>query len=373
MDRFEQRVFSSEDNLDREVVLALLNRKLEEEVIKKRERMRPRELKPKKLMKTWKEKVNWKRNFIHRVIQHQSDVNLKRIAKYTKSGFQTVKRIREEMLVHGSHTPFEYNFLKTPEQLASLQATINLVKDTGMGVTEIRRAHPDFSRTKILSELHSLGLKYRPLPKERRTPLHRSPNSTRVRRVISHLAQGLTTEGVEVLYCDEVKFPLYQTATHSWTNLQDSERMVYNRREDERMLTAIALCSIKGFVGVQLFKKEVTGPDFLYFINNIIMSLPRGFSYTILTDNASWHHAGVVQGSSANKFLYFNEPRMFQLNIIENAFSFIRSGFRRRPFVETLEEEAIQIINLFFEDKNQLRFTGLVRNHLRQLIKFLGN
>jgi hypothetical protein len=77
----------------------------------------------------------------------------------------------------------------------------------------------------------------------------------------------------------------------------------------------------------------------------------------------------VVQGSSANKFLYFNEPRMFQLNIIENAFSFIRSGFRRRPFVETMEEEAIQIINLFFEEKNALRFTGLVRNHLRQLIK----
>ena len=120
----------------------------------------------------------------------------------------------------------------------------------------------------------------------------------------------------------------------------------------------------------QLYKKEVTGLDFLYFINNIISSLPRRWSYTILTDNASWHHAGVVQGLSSNKFLYFNEPRMFQLNIIENAFSFIRSEFRRRPFVETLEEEAVQIINLFFEETNVQRFTGLLRNHLRQLIKY---
>jgi len=124
----------------------------------------------------------------------------------------------------------------------------------------------------------------------------------------------------EVLYCDEMKFPLFQTSTHSWTSQLDCYRGVYNRREDDRVLTAIALCSTKGFLGVQVYKQEVTGPDFLYFLNSIIAGLPQTKSYTVLADNASWHHANIVDRSAVSGFIFFNEPRMFQQNIIRIQF-----------------------------------------------------
>jgi hypothetical protein len=83
-----------------------------------------------------------------------------------------------------------------------------------------------------------------------------------------------------------------------------------------------------------------------------------------------WHHANLVASSEVSKFFFFNEARMFQLNIIENAFSFVRDAFRKRPEVQTMEEEAQEIVRIFFQEENQKRFRGLLRNHLRQLIKY---
>ena len=190
------------------------------------------------------------------------------------------------MLVHGRLTPYEYNFVKTPEELSQLHETIEGVLDTGMGVVDIKRIHPTFSKSRILEEMHEKGLKYTPLPRERRVPKFQPPCSTRICRVISHLCQTLADPNAEILYCDEMKFPLCQTSTHAWTNLPQEERPVYNRRPDERLLTAIAMCSTKGFVAVQVYSKEVSAMDFLYFMNKAIASLPAGKSYSCLLDNA---------------------------------------------------------------------------------------
>ena len=190
------------------------------------------------------------------------------------------------MLVHGRLTPYEYNFVKTPEELSQLHETIEGVLDTGMGVVDIKRIQPTFSKSTILEEMHEKGLKYTPLPRERRVPKFQPRCSTRICRVISHLCQTLSDPNAEILYCDEMKFPLCQTSTHAWTNLPQEERPVYNRRPDERLLTAIAMCSTKGFVAVQVYSKEVSAMDFLYFMNKAIASLPAGKSYSCLLDNA---------------------------------------------------------------------------------------
>ena len=52
--------------------------------------------------------------------------------------------------------------------------------------------------------------------------------------------------------------------------------------------------------------------------------------------------------------------------------SFVRNNFRKRPVVvERLEEEAREeVVKIFFEEENERRFRGILRNHLRQLIKY---
>lgn len=316
VERFSQKIFRSTRTLTKEQVLSSLSRRLDLEVARKLASKKQVEKRARKPQMSWKDKVNKKRDFIRRVISHQTTLNLREVAKYTKSCWKTVRRVREEMLVHGSLSPYNYNFLKSPQELENLHTTIEAVKDTGMAVSDIKRVHPDFSKQKILREMHEIGLKFRPLPRERKQTNKKTPNGARVLQVISHLAQAMDDPETEVLYCDEMKFPLFQTSTHSWTSQLDCYRGVYNRREDDRVLTAIALCSTKGFLGVQVYKQEVTGPDFLYFLNSIIAGLPQTKSYTVLADNASWHHANIVDRSAVSGFIFFNEPRIFQLSII---------------------------------------------------------
>ena len=367
---FQQRIFTSDDRHEGDSILARLNERLEEEIQWKREGKKKRRPVFQVPKSSYKEKVNKKRAFIQRVLTHQANLNLREVAKYTKSCWNTVKRVWNEMQVQGQLIEYEYNNLKTPEEITQLHQTIDDLQNTGMGVPQIKKRHPTFSKTKILEELHKRGLKYKPLPRQRKIPTSQPPNSTRVCRVISHLCQGMSDRNVEVLYCDEMKFPLFQSSTHAWTDLPEEERSIYNRRPDERQLVAIALCSTKGFVAVQVYPKDVSGTDFLYFMNKAIAFLPPYKQYTCLLDNAGWHLSNLVAGSQASKFFFFNEPRMFQLNIIENAFSFVRDAFRKRPQVDTMEEEAREIVRIFFDEENQKRFRGVLRNHLRQLIKY---
>ena len=170
-----------------------------------------------------------------------------------------------------------------------------------------------------------------------------------------------------------MKFPLLQTAKRHWAKKDDQTTILPNKRPvaDDK-LTAIALCSTRGFEAVQIYKSEIRAQDFLYFLNKSIANLPPNKKYTILLDNATWHTVELINKTEANKFLFFNVPHMFQLNLIENAFSFIRHEFRKRHIVDGLESEAYLVMNMFFEGKNRVRFKGIYRNHLRMLIKYFN-
>lgn len=54
----------------------------------------------------------------------------------------------------------------------------------------------------------------------------------------------------------------------------------------------------------------------------------------------------------------------------EGAFSFIRFNYRKRPLMNTLDEEAKYVASLFFDEQNRKRFSGLLRNHFRVLRKY---
>ena len=75
------------------------------------------------------------------------------------------------MLVYGQLTPYEYNFLKNSDEMDQLNQTIDVMIDTGIGLSDIKRSHPTFCKSKILDTLHERGLKYKPFSQERRVPL----------------------------------------------------------------------------------------------------------------------------------------------------------------------------------------------------------
>ena len=112
VNRFYQRVYSSDERHEGDSILASLTQRLEEEVHRKRETKKGRRPVVRLPKSSRKEKVNKKREFIRRVLTHQTNLNLREVARYTKSCWSTVKSVRNEMLIHGQLTPYEYNFLK---------------------------------------------------------------------------------------------------------------------------------------------------------------------------------------------------------------------------------------------------------------------
>jgi len=371
---FDQRVFSSDDRFDGEYVKNALLGIQKKAVLEKTGCTVECELeKAVEKPVTWRDKVNAKKAFIKRVIEKHGDWTVSEIAQFTYSSRNTVKKTMREMRMFGDVEDYCYNFLKTEEEKERLDVTLDLVEDSYMTVNCVKRLHPTFSRFKIRKAMKDRGLRYR-MMKTVSTKPPRIPNSTRICRVISHITQALCDPSTTVMYVDEMKFPLKQTAKKKWQHkdLPDSLMMVENARPVEKTtLTVIALCSLKKFEAVQVYSGEVTAVDFVYFLNNAMASLPPRQSYTIVADNATWHKADLVSATKVSKFLFFNEPKIFQLNMVENAFSFVRHAFRIRRTVETVEEEICQIVNLFFDSKNEKRFKGYYRNHLRMLVEFL--
>ena len=133
----------------------------------------------------------------------------------------------------------------------------------------------------------------------------------------------------------------------------------------------MSLCSVKGFEAIQFFVDEVKSGDFLYFIYNALEQLPVYRRYTILVDNATWHTAALVANSDMNRFLLFNEPGQFRINVIENAFSAVRALFRQRPETDSLTGEVTNIVDAFFDHHNPSRFEGYYFNHLRSMLLYL--
>lgn len=128
VDCFMQKLFKSDSELAKSCVLQLLDQKLQALIQKKLLERPPRKVKERKPKLSAKEKVNKKRNFIRKVLAHQTHLSLKGVAKFTRSDWTTVKKVNDEMIVHGCLTPFEYNNIKPHEQLASVMETIESVQ-----------------------------------------------------------------------------------------------------------------------------------------------------------------------------------------------------------------------------------------------------
>ena len=181
---FDQRVFTSQDRFTYEHIrdsLLQLKQMSEEaktigaiscDVVSNKERL------------TWKDTVNRKRQFVKRKVQRQDMTSVAQISKFCKSSKELVKRVMSEVSRQGDVSCFEYNNLKSQEQVQDLDKTIDQIEEGFMTVTCIKRRQTVFSRKSILKALHQRGYRYRLLPKERKVPKKETANSTRICRII---------------------------------------------------------------------------------------------------------------------------------------------------------------------------------------------
>ena len=372
---FQQRYFRSQDRFSSEYVRTALQ-EMQRQLLAEQHISEVKAVcsKQARTVLSRKDRVNLKRELINKVIENRATRNIAEIAKASKSHRSTVKSVMRELDRCGEVSKYEYNNLKSEAELEALNRTIEEESEGFLTVSQVKRKHPQFSRKRILKTLHEKNLRYRLMPKNRQNPVVRIVDSTNVCNVISHIAQAMADPNTTLLYCDEMHLALNQTAVKRWVDKDADQReeLHYNRRPAlDYTLNVIAMCSVHRFEAVQVFERAVNANDFLNFLTTAISQLDPSRNYTVIVDNAGWHHANIVSRAAVSKFMFFNEPYLFQLNIIENAFSFVRHYFRHRPIVETLAQETKLIVDIFFDEENEARFKGLLRNHLKVLLEFL--
>lgn len=325
-----------------------------------------------KQIPSWKEKVNAKRALIAAILKAQTEMNLAEVCRTSGCTFNMVKKVHRDLLFSGDAESYEYPTRKPAESIENFEKTMQGLQGSFMTISDLKRRHPDCSKKWIRRRIRDAGFRWRQLPKQRKKPKKELPENKKVIEVIAHLTSALNTKDAEVVYLDEVHFPLFQTAEKRWTLAMNAEDTVYNRRTaSEDKLSVVAACNLQGFVGIQVFRKDVTCNDFLFLLESVLAKYPSSKKVTVLVDNATWHTTPKVMKTAAGQFLFLNVPGLYRANAIENSFSFVRSEFRKRATVNSLEEEAAMLVNIFFDSANSRRFQGIHKNHLRQLLLLL--
>ena len=372
--KFKWKRFKSDRLLHVDTVNELLEAKLHELTkLKESEqfKMKTECTQPKN---TWEQEVNRRRQLVATCLQQQSRRNLAAVCRFTGCSFELVKRVASDLDFSGQVSEFHYPNKKTAEQMQQLTNSIEQVNGTFSTIADLKRRNPDFSRRFIARQLKATGLRYLLVRKNELKPKQPQYTDQDVLKTVRHLSQSLTNHNVLTLYLDEVHFPLYQTSERHWTKQNFAGHdLYYNRRIPigVEKLSVIALCNLHGFVAIQVFQREVRGEDFLYFLQEALSKVPENTKITLLADNATWHRAEIVTSTKAGKAMEFNAPGLFKANLIELAFSFVRAEFRKRPQVETVEDETRLLLSIFFDNRNPRRFAGIARYHVRSLLKLL--
>ena len=324
---------------------------------------------------TWKQKVDAKRMLVASYLASQPTVNLSDACRFAGCSFQLAKRVQQDVQFYGEPSLFHAQNQKNEADIEELNQSINTVEGSCTTVADLKRRHPSFSRKWIAKQLKRTGHRWRLMTKRLKCDRRVRYSKRSVLEVVSHLAQALINPQVDTYYVDESHYPICQTATSHWTRTRaGDDSMVYNRRPgfgDEVKLTVISMCNLTSFVAVQVFNSDVTANDFLYFMQEALLAVPTRSKVTVLADNATWHTALCNRDTKATSFIHFNSPGLFQSNAIENCFSFVRNDFRKRPMVQTLEEEARLLLDIFYDPLNLRRFEGIARNHIRSLLNLL--
>ena len=294
-------------------------------------------------------------------------VNLTKIARQTRMTYERVRAIYNEIRIKGDYEEFKYPNQHSIDEKEALEKDIERLGEGFSTVKDIKNRNPCFSRRYILSILHQKRFMWRTIPRAKREEKQKEPNSENICSIVRILTYCHFFDDITVLYIDEMKLPLFQTPTFHWTKTGSQTHRRYGIRPLSETITAIAMCSINQFEAVQLFRSEVNTIDFTYFLERAIENLPTNKRYLVLLDNATWHQGRFIQNSKACSYLVFNEPRQFRLNLIENAFSYVRNLYRRRLLTDDIREETKSIISIFFGQDCSRKFPGYFRNHLRQL------
>jgi hypothetical protein len=329
--------------------------------------------KPKRNPKpTWVNKVNEKRRRVLRIIDNFGATSIKDLAKRAKVSPATASRIFKECQSRCEVEDWKYPHEHSQEVEEMVDAMIDNPSSRYYSAADFKREIPiPVSKKFVRKRLKAKGYQYKRI----KGPFSVKKNNEEryehpcLQETISMVAQTFGQLEKEIFWLDEVKFPLQSTGQYAW--VKEGTKPAYNDRPQNLTLHAICLCDRTNFKAVQFFLDEIKSNDILYFIKTFLNTYVTAPETIILLDNATWHKSEDIRQSEVYQFLWFNAPGVFEANLIENAFSAIKTQFRTRKETESLVDELTMMKRLFVDPENKKRFEGYRKNYLRGLRRML--
>jgi hypothetical protein len=321
---------------------------------------------------SWKAAVNRKRRRIDEVILNYGASSYREIARESGCHVSSVKAAFVAKQLGRPTDEYQYNNLHSQVIESIVDGLIQDPANKYMSIGDLKRmvetkqAGCRVSRKWISTRLKSHGLRYLKLQRQRKAGDKRKFNVEDLKQVVWTAAQAWKGQEELLLYMDEVEFPLNNTADYCWCKPDD--KPVYNRRVLEQSLHVIAICSSHSMVAFQIFTNKITREAVHFFLSEVIKRQAADKKITILLDNAAWHVAKLIKESSMASHLLYNVAYCWEANLIENAFSKLKSLWRRRKVVDTMEEEIDSLVRIMLDGASEADFKGYRRQYLRQLL-----
>lgn len=355
--------------LDKEALMEMAGELLRAEQQAEAAARPPRQY-PVRLKQSWKEKVNLQRERARAEMLGGEVANLQALSARLGLHHSTAKKLRDSYFATGSIPAFEYNHLHPSETAAEVVQMVESPAGRYFSAGEVKRRMPQLSRKFIRRSLRQGGLRYRRI---RHTKKKREFPEAEVCRVLSTCLPAFDRDEESLLFLDEVIFPYNQTPLYCWRDPREPLEGYQERTADGARLTAIALCSKKRMIAIQIHSGNMDGYGVIHFVTEVLRRVELPERVVVLLDNAKYHDSKMVLGSSIGRYLLGSVVDCYELNLIEVCFSKAKNLWKRRTVAASEEQEVRQIIRIFRECQVPKDYAGYRRHYLRNAQLMLRN
>lgn len=303
-----------------------------------------------------------------RVMQYSNtkeSQNAHQLSKVAKTSHTLARKAIFNALLQQDMPEFTYNTYHPQEDIDRLDDSIRSEATTYYSSADFKRRFPTMSKKFIRKRLKSNGRKY--VKPDQRPRLPRLEYSDQLLTVVGTSLTAYQEPLNTLMWFDISEFSMRRVQPRLW-RFNNGRPPLRRQVRRPSVLYLLAICNREGFVAFQILLRPPDQYRIAVFLTHVLQNANIVNSAVILLDNAQPNIAQRNQQQIARHLLY-NVPQQPQFNLIEMAFSKLKSLWHQRPVAATAAREYRYLVSCVRSPERNRDFPGFRREYLRNIIE----